>query len=74
MLKIGDKVQDKQLKFIGTIVAIDLWEDSGPLSIENHGALDIKVTSCGTTTYPRVGDTEHYVYFGWNKVLNFIGE
>lgn len=56
-LRVGDHITDGY-GASGVITGIDAWEDGGPLSVENHGAVDIVLDG---------GEAEHFVLFGWQR-------
>ncbi len=59
-LEVGMRVRDPY-GAEGTVVKIEDWAESGPLSIENHGTV--------TVLMDKDGEDEHYSLFGWERWL-----
>jgi hypothetical protein len=78
VIKVGDKVRTVgYFKGVAGIVeAIYDWSEGGPLSVENHGIIEVRVESVqkGTRSAPRVGEIEHYVVYEWWKTLEIISD
>lgn len=76
-LKIGDNVRSIGLfsGIEGIITDYSEWEQDGPLSVENHGSIEIKVTKITNNNryhYLKIGDLEHFVVHNWQKHLERI--
>lgn len=79
MIKVGDIVTPKKgcpayeegARWTGEVVEIDLWEDIGPLTVENHGNIDIKLLTVENYSLD-VGEEECYCFYGWEEHLDII--
>lgn len=75
-LKIGDNVRSIGLfsGVEGIITDYSEWEGNGPLSVENHGTIEILVTKITNKQYSyiQIGSKEHFVVHNWQKYLERI--
>lgn len=79
MLKVGDIVSPKVGSYFhkngdrwtGIVCKIKLWEDSGPLSPENHGTIEIRLLTVENYYLDR-GDLEHFAFWGWDDNLEIV--
>lgn len=61
VLQVGDRITDAYGN-AGVITKIDTWGDE-PLSIENHGTVNIELDS---------GGEEHLVLLDWQRMFRII--
>lgn len=50
---------------IATVLSVDTWSDSGPLSVENHGSLVVMFSD---------GEIDALVVYGWRRTWKRINE
>lgn len=76
MIKAGDRVRSigRWKGVTGTVEAVYDWAESGPLSIENHGCIEVRIAKIDTGTYKwaSVGGLEHFVMYNWQEHLEVI--
>lgn len=54
----------------GEVIFVHDHNPSNP--IEEHGTVELRVTNPCKSTYLRVGDSEHYTEYNWDKFLKVI--
>ena len=67
----GSHFYNKGDRWTGRVIDVQTWEESGPLTVENHGAIDIVLLTV-ENYYLNVGDETNYVYLGWEEHLEII--
>lgn len=70
-LKEGSFFYKKGNRFTGIVRSINKWEENGELTTENHGEIEIEITSADNY-YLRPGELEHFVYLGWQNHLEIL--
>ena len=62
--------------FVGKVTKCETWEEEGPLSAENHGAIDVEVMILQSrhpdTEYLMVGVSEHFCYWKWYETFEVL--
>ena len=79
MIKVGDIVSPKVGSYFhksgdrwtGIVCEINLWEDGGPPSPENHGTIEIRLLTV-ENYYLDPGDLEHFAFWGWEDNLEIV--
>jgi hypothetical protein len=75
-MNVGDKVRSigECKGIIGVVEAIYDWSEHGPLSVQNHGIIEIRIESIqkGTWSWATVGGLEHFVVYQWEKHLELL--
>jgi hypothetical protein len=81
MIKVGDTVTPKKGSFfykkghrwVGVVRGINLWEDTGPPSPENHGNIAIELLTV-EKYHLGVGEIEDYSFWGWENELEIVAD
>lgn len=50
---------------VATVLSVDTWSDSGPLSVENHGSLGVMFSD---------GEIEDFVVHDWRETWTRLNE
>lgn len=62
-IKVGDRVHCSHHNIDGVVTLVDSWMDSGPLTVENHGSVNVLLDN---------GEEEHYCLINWFACLRKI--
>ena len=77
-IKIGDRVRSIShwVGIEGFVEDLNDWADAGPLNVENHGIIEIRLTWVDPKRYKylKAGDLAHFVLYEWWKALEVIEE
>jgi len=65
------RINAPKKKFV--VVAVDVWENSGPLSTENHGTLSLEQDPSGLHDIV-TSSIVHYCLFNWQKSFRKINK
>jgi hypothetical protein len=71
--KKGSYFHKRGHRWTGKVIDIQTWEETGSLTAENHGSINIELLTV-ENYYLKVGDEESYSYFGWESHLEVISE
>lgn len=70
-LKEGSFFYKKGNRFTGIVRSINKWEEYGELTTENHGEIEIEITSADNYSLGP-GELENFVYLGWQYHLEIL--
>ena len=62
--------------FVGKVTECSMWEKCGPLSIENHGSIEVEILEIKSQkpNSVKVGDLEHFTYWKWYETFEVIND